>query len=186
MKTTKRLFLVAMIFAGASPLALAQRGGRAGGLGYPGHNQSMENLQKKIKLQTTEEQRAQLRTCSELSEGLRLLAAEMKNPGNLSGIELGRVRQQWSGSPLQTMQGDHQTFLRSLNVDQQAALKDRLRKIDKAWSELSSRFKTMDLDLAQTAPNTKVLANHAKEMEKSLKKWQKQHRELGSEMGIEG
>jgi hypothetical protein len=184
---TKRLFFAAMIFAGASSLALAQHGGHAGGgFGSPGHDPSMEDLQKKIKVQATEEQRAQLRTCSELSERLRMLAADMKGPAKLSGTELGTVRQQWNGLLLQAMQGDHQAFLRSLNSDQQAGLKDHLRKLDKAWSELNSRFETMDRDLAQTAPDAKLLAGHAKELEKSLKKWQRLHRELGSDMGMEG
>jgi chromosome segregation ATPase len=73
----------------------------------------------------------------------------------------------------------------SLTTDQQAALKDRVRKMDKVWSELAWRFETLDRDLAQTAPDAKLLASHAKELEKSLKKWQKQHRDLASEIGIQ-
>jgi hypothetical protein len=182
---TKRLFLAAMIFAGASSLALAQHGGHSGGGGYAGHDQSMEGLQKKMKVQATEEQRTQLRTCSELSERLRMLAADMEKPSNLSTTDLGRVRQQWSGLLLQAMQDDHQAFMGSLNADQQVALKDRLRKMDNVWSELASRFETMDRDLTQTAPDAKLFAGHAKELEKSLKKWQKQHRDLASEIGIQ-
>jgi malonyl CoA-acyl carrier protein transacylase len=55
----------------------------------------------------------------------------------------------------------------------------------KTWSELTSRFETMGRDLVEATPDAKRLATHAKEPEKTLKKWQKQHRELGSEMGIE-
>jgi chromosome segregation ATPase len=177
---TKRLFFTVMLLVGAASIALAQRGGHHGngGFGNVGHDQS--------KVQATEEQRTQLRTCSELSERLRMLAADMENPSNLSATDLGRVRQQWNGLLLQAMQGDHQAFLGSLDADQQAALKDRLRKMDKAWSELASRFEIMDRDLTQTAPDARLLAGHAKELEKSLKKWQKQHRELESQMGVKG
>ena len=183
----KRLFFTAMILAGLSSLALAQHGGHAGGgLGHSGHDQSMEDLRKKMEVQATEGQRIQLRTCSELSDRLLMLAIGMKNPGNLSEAELGKIRHHWSGLLLQAMQSDHQAFLGSLSADQQAALKDRLRKTDKVWSELSSRFETMDRDLAQTEPNTRLLAGHAKGLEKSLREWQKQHRKLGSGMGVKG
>jgi hypothetical protein len=183
---TKRLFFAAMIFAGASSFALAQHGGHSGGGGgYPGHDQSMEDLQRKMKVQATEEQRTQLRTCLELAERLHMLAADMKDRANLSGTELGRLRQRWSKLLRQRMQSDHEAFLGSLTTDQQAALKDRLWKMDKVRAELTSRFETLDRDLAQTAPDNKLLAGHAKELEKSLKKWQKQHRDLGSEIGIQ-
>lgn len=183
----KRLFFTAMILAGLSSVALAQHGGHAGGgLGHSGHDQSMEDLRKKMEVPATEGQRVQLRTCSELSEHLLMLTTGMKNPGNLSETELGKIRQQWSGWLLQAMQSDHQAFLGSLTADQQAVLRDRLRKADKVWSELSLRFETVDRDLAQTEPNTRLLAGHAKELEKSLREWQKQHRKLGSGMGVKG
>ena len=185
MKTTKLLF-VAMIFAGASSLALAQHGGHSGGFGYPGHDHSAEDLQRKIKIQANEGQRAQLRTCLELTERLRMVVADMRDRSDQSATQLARIRQRWSQLLRQSMQSDHEAFLNSLNADQQAALKDRLQKMDKTWSELASRYDETDRDLAQSAPDTKRLADQAKDLEKSLKKWQKQHRELGSEMGVEG
>ena len=187
MRRTK-FFLTAILLAGASSLALAQHGGHTGGggFGHAGHDPSMEDLQRKMKIQATNEQRTQLRTCLELSERLRMLAADMKEPANLSESERAKVREQWSELLRQAMQSDHQAFLESLNADQQAALKGRLRKMDKTWSELSSRFETLDRDLAEAAPDAKRLSDHTKELEKNLKKWQKQHRQLGSEMGIEG
>ena len=184
---TKKWFFAAMIFAGASSIALAQHGGHAGGgLGYPGHDQSMEDLQKKARIQATDEQRTQLRTCVGVSERLRMLAADMKKPAHPAESDWAKARQRWNEVLRHGMQSHHQAFLESLNADQQAALKDRLRKMDKTWSELSARFETMDRDLAEAAPDAKRLSAHAKELEKSLKKWQKQHRELGSEMGVEG
>jgi chromosome segregation ATPase len=115
-----------------------------------------------------------------------MLAAGMKKPANLSESDRSKVREQWSELLRKAMQGDHQAFLDSLNADQQAALKGRLHKMDRTWSELSSRFETMDRDLAEAAPDPKRLSDHAKDLEKSLKNWQKQHRELGTEMGIVG
>ena len=190
MKTTK-YFLTAIFLASVSSLAIAQHGGHSGGgFGNTGHDSSMENLQKKMKIQATDEQRAQLRTCYELLDRLRGLAADMKNITKASGPDfgpdLGKARQQWSDSLLEFIQSDHEAFVMSLNADQQAALKDRLRKIDKARSELAVRFQTMKSDLAQTAPDAKRLADDAKEVDKRLKTLQKQHREIGSEIGVEG
>jgi chromosome segregation ATPase len=186
--TRTKFFLTAIVLAGMSSLAMAQHGGHAsgGGFGHAGHNPSTEDLQTKVKIQATDEQRAQLRTCYELLDRLRGLAADMKNPAQASGLDLGKARQQWSELLLHSMQSDHEAFVMSLNPDQQAALKDRLGKIDKARSELAARLQTMESDLAQTAPDAKRLANDAKEVDKRLKKLQKQHRELGSEIGVEG
>lgn len=187
MKRTKS-FLTAIFLAGVSSLALAQHGGHGGGGGFgnAGHDPSMDDLQRKIKIQATDEQRTQLRTCVGVSERLRMLAADMKKPAHPAESDWAKARQRWNEVLRHGMQSHHQAFLDSLNVDQQAALKDRLRKMDKTWSELSARFETMDRDLAEAAPDAKRLSAHAKELEKSLKKWQKQHRELGSQIGIEG
>ena len=183
---TRRLFF-AVIFAGASSLALAQHGGHAGGgFGTAGHDPSMEDIQRKMNVQATDEQRTQVSTCIGVSERLRMLAADMRKPAQPSESEWAKAHQRWNEVLRHAMQSHHRAFLDSLNADQQAALKDRLRKMDKTWSELSARFETMDRDLAEGTPDAKRLSAHAKELEKSLKKWQKQHRELGSEIGVEG
>lgn len=181
MRITK-FFLMLVSLAGVSSLALAQRGAHhsEGVSGRP-----TVDLQEKRKIQATDEQRTQLRTCLELSEHFRILAAEMIEPAGLSEAERAKAREQSSGLLRQAMQRGHESFRKNLNADQQAALKDRLRRMHKTWSELISRFETMDRDLAETAPDVKRLASHAKELEKTLKKWQKQHREIGSEMGLE-
>ncbi|MBI3476387.1 MAG: hypothetical protein HY010_11695 [Acidobacteria bacterium] len=139
-----------------------------------------------MKVQATEEQRTQLRTCVGASERLLMLAADMKKAAALSEPGSAEAHQRWNEVLRHAMQSHHQVFLQSLNTDQQADLKDRLRKMDKTWSELSARFETMDRDLAEGTPDAKRLSAHAKELEKSLKKWQKQHRELGLEIGVEG
>lgn len=178
-----KFFLTLVSLASVSSLALAQRGGHHSGgvFGRP-----VIDLQEKMKIQATDEQRTQLRACSELSDRLRTLATSVKDPRNRAQTELEGVHQQWSAMLLRVMHGDHQAFVESLNADQQAALKDRLRKMDKVWSELASRFERMDRDLAQSAPDSKRLADDAKGVEKTLKKWQKHHREIESEMGIQG
>jgi NAD-dependent oxidoreductase involved in siderophore biosynthesis len=178
-----KFFLMLVSLASVSSLALAQRGAHHSGgvFGRP-----VIDLQERMKIQATDEQRTQLRACSELSDRLRALATSVRNPRNLSKTELEGVHQQWSATLLQAMQGNHLAFVGSLNADQQAALKGRLRKMGKVWSELASRFEGMDRDLAQTPPDTKRLAGHAKEVEKTIRKWQKQHREIEAEMGIQG
>lgn len=177
-----RFFLTLVSLIGVSSLALAQRGAHHGGgvFGRP-----MVDLQEKRKIRANEEQRTQLRTCLELSERFRMLAADMMKPASLSEAELAKAREQSSGLLRQAMQRSHESFGKNLNADQQAVLKDRLRRMGKTWSELVFRFETMDHDLAEAAPDAKRLASHAKGLEKTLKKWQKQHREIGSEMGLE-
>ena len=174
-------FLIVLLLAGASSPALAQRGYHGGHFGRPA-----VDPQQKIKIHATDEQRTQLETCLAVSERLRSLAADLRKRDNLSESEWVKAHRRWNEVLSQAMQSHHKTFLKSLNADQQAALKDHLQKMDKTWSELSSRFGTVDHDLAEAAPDAKYVPAHAKALEKSLKKFHKQHRELGSEIGIEG
>lgn len=178
-----KFFLTLVSLASVSSLALAQRGTHHSGgvFGRP-----TVDPQEKIKIQATDEQRTQLLTCIGVSERLRMLAADMKKPARLSESEWVKAHQRWNEVLHHAMQNHHEAFLESLNADQQATLKDRLQQMAKTRSELSARFETMDRDLAQAAPDAKRLSAHAKELEKSLKRWEKQHRELGSEMGIQG
>ena len=183
---TEKLLAAGLILAGATSLALAQRGTHHGsGSGQIERQQSVEYLQRKARVQATAEQRVRLRNCLEMSRFAQTLSTELKNAANLSGTALERKRQssqivRWG------VQSGHEAFLGSLTPDQETGLKDRLRKLDKTWSELSTRFDKMDQDLAQSPPDAKLVVGHAKELQKSLKKWQEQHRELGSEMGVSG
>lgn len=176
-------FLLALVsLAGVSSLAPAQRGYHGGGaFGRP-----VVDPQERMKIRATDEQRTQLRTCLGVSERLRMLAIDIGKTARLSEPRWVKDHRRWNEVLSRAMQHHHQAFLRSLNADQQAALKGRLRKMDETWSELSSRFGTVDRDLADAAPDANRLSAHAKQLEKSLKRWHKQHRELGSEIGAEG
>ena len=177
-----KFFLMAIGLAGLSTAALGQRGGY-----HSGHSgRPAVDVQQQVKIRASDEQRTQLRTCLGVSERLRMVAAEMKKPAHLSETEWTEARRRWNEVLSHAMQNHHQVFVDGLNAEQQAALKDRVRQIDKTRSELASRFETMDRDLAEAVPDAKRVSAHAKELEKSLKKWQKQHRALGSEIGIEG
>lgn len=175
-------FLVALVLvSGVSSLALAQRGYHGGGaFGHP-----VVDAKERAKIQASDEQAAQLRTCLSVSERLRMLAADLKQPGRLSDSEWVKTHQRWNEVLIRAMESHHQLFLKTLNPDQQSALNDRLHKMDKIWSELASRFATMDRYLAEAAPDAKRVTGDAKSLQKGLKKWEKQHRKLGSEMGIE-
>lgn len=180
MKITK-LFLTVIVVGGISSWAPAQRGAHhTGALGRP-----VVDVQQQMKIRASDEQDAQLRTCVSVSERLRMLASELAQPGRLSESDWVKAHQRWNEVLGRAMENHHQAFLKSLNADQQSALNGRLRKMEKTWSQLSSRFETVHRDLAEPAPDAKRVSDHAKGLEKSLTKWEKQHRELGAEMGIE-
>lgn len=180
MKTTT-LFLTVILVGGISSSAPAQRG--AHHTGAP--RGPVVDVQQQMKIRASDEQGNQLRTCVSVSERLRMLAAELAQPGRLSESDWVKAHQRWNEVLGRAMENHHQAFLKSMNADQQSILNGRLRKMEKTWSQLSSRFEAVQSDLAEQAPDAKRASNHAKGLEKSLKKWEKQHRELGSEMGIE-
>lgn len=181
----KRLLLIVILLAGTSSVVHAQRGGRPSNVGHFGNDQSTADVQKAVKIRATEEQRAQLDNCFASAERLRVLAAETKNPANLSRTELDGIRR-WSKLQRLSLESNHEAFLGSLNADQQVALEDRLRKLERTWFELAARYEATDHDLEAAATDAKRLAGDAKDLEKSVKKWLRQHREVGLGMGVKG
>lgn len=173
-----------MIFAVVTTsIVQAQRGAHHSTSLWARARGQSEELQRKAKIQATAEQRVRLRNCFEMARLARTFSESLKNRTSLSETVLGKTRQssevvRWG------IQSGHEAFLQSLNTDQQTGLKDRLRKLDRAWSELAARFDRTDRDLRQTTPDLKVVSGDAKDLEKSLKKWEKQHRELQLEMGV--
>lgn len=176
-----------MIFAVvATSFVAAQRGSHPStSLWATARRQSAEEPERKARLKATVEQRVRLRNCFEMARLARMLGVDLKNPASLSATVLGKTHHsselvRWG------IQSGHEAFLKSLNANQQTGLKNRLRKLDHAWPELAARFDRIDRDLGETVPDATVLSGDAKDLEKSLKKWERQHRELGLEMGVRG
>lgn len=185
MKRNKLLF-AAMIFAGASSIALAQHGSHGGGgLGNGYDGPSIEDLRKRAMIQATEGQRSQLQNCSQVATRARSQAQTLKTPVPGSGPDFDRVRQQWTAlrQEVEGMQTSHAAFVANLRAEQQTALKGRLQKIEQLRGDLTSLLAATDQDLAQNTPDSKRITGRVKDVEKLLKKWEKQHREIGSEIG---
>lgn len=83
------------------------------------------------------------------------------------------------------MQQEHDRFMNGLSDEQRAGMQGRTRSMDQARDRLNNRVQQLDDELAKPEPDRKRMREHATEVEKAMKEWQKQYRNMGSDMGIE-
>ena len=82
------------------------------------------------------------------------------------------------------MQQEHNRLMQGLRDGQREALQERVRKMDQTRERVNTRFAAIDQELNQPNPDCKRIAQHARKMDRAVKEWQKQHRKMGLEMGI--
>jgi len=82
------------------------------------------------------------------------------------------------------MQQEHDRFMNGLSDEQRAGMQDRIRSMDRSRDRLNNRLQQLDGELAKAEPDRKRIREHATELDKAMKEWQKQYRNMGSDMGI--
>jgi DNA repair exonuclease SbcCD ATPase subunit len=194
------LALAAIVSLAVSPTLYAQRGGgggmqgqrptatgqqRSGQRGEMGRQTGTRD-QERQRIHATDQQRDQYRTCTQSADRVRTQACDMAQAAK-GGVNNEKFRQQHAQlrSEVQTMQQEHDRFMQGLSEEQRAALHDRIRKMDRVRDRVNTRLQEMDQELSQANPDTKRVARRAREVEKATNEWQKQYRNLGTDMGIE-
>jgi len=75
--------------------------------------------------------------------------------------------------------------MNGLSDEQRAGMQDRIRQMDQSRDRLNNRMQQLDDELAKPSPDHQRIREHATEVEKAMKEWQKQNRNMGSDMGIQ-
>lgn len=167
--------------------------GQQPGMGQSGSPQDMgqgqqqaNRDQQRQRIHATDQQRNQYNTCTQSADRVRTHARTMADAARGGGANNQEVRQQQQQlrNEIRTMQQENQRFMKGLSDEQRAEMQDRIRSMDRSRDRLNTCLQQMDDELAKAEPDRKRIREHATELDKAMKEWQKRYRNLGSEMGI--
>jgi chromosome segregation ATPase len=201
-RRTQTFVLMMAVFLLFATSISAQAQGRGGGqskgrtttAGQAGRGQSGKQgqqgqqggTQDRKRIQATDQQRDQLRTCTSSADRIRQQAREMANTASGAGFKVDQARQQRDQlrEQIQTMQQEHERLVQGLSQEQKAQLQERIRVMDQQHARVRNQLQAMDQEFGQAQPNGKRISQQARETERAMNEWQKQYRNMSSEMGV--
>jgi chromosome segregation ATPase len=205
----RALIFAAALLLAAAPVVVAQgRGGKGGGgqhQGQPSGQQGQQpdmgqrggqqgqgqqqgtGAQQRQQIHATNQQRGQYENCTQSSDRVRTQAHKMADAAKGGGANNAEFREQHQQlrNEIRTMQQENERFMNGLSDEQRAGMQDRTRSMDQARDRLNNRMQQLDEEIAKPEPDRKRIGAHVTEVEKAMKEWQKQYRNMGSDMGIQ-
>jgi len=185
------LWLVCGIVLLMNPYALLaqRRGGHGAGTtrapaGASGTD-DLKDFKRAIALQASPDQVVQFRRLTESTQVARKSAQDLlKLAENTTKIDLFRSTDHLAVA-LDTAQTDNQHFLQSFSDVQKSGLKEAVKKVSKANSDVTKRSKTLTRDLERSRITGQQISGVAEKLDKALSDLQARQIAIGSEMGIQ-
>jgi hypothetical protein len=137
-------------------------------------------------VRASEEQGRQLRAGSECANRARTQAREMERVSKGAAFSVGEAQRQRDRvrEEVRTLAQEHKGFEAGLSAEQRGGLQDRLQKLEHERLQVEERLRALDGGLGAPAPDPERIAVQSRDLERSLKRWEKEHRALRSEMGV--
>jgi hypothetical protein len=147
----------------------------------------MDQTRTRQRIHATDQQRDQFRACTQSQDRVRTQARDISRVGQRAGSSSNDARRQRDQlrEQVRIMQQEHQRLMQGLGPEQQEAARQQIREMQRVEERLQTRMQ--ELDAAVDAPSfdfTSVSAR-ARQVERAMEQWQKQHRKLGSQIGME-
>jgi chromosome segregation ATPase len=70
-----------------------------------------------------------------------------------------------------------------LSNEQREALQNRIQNMDQLHERVNTHLQQVDAELNQDSPDAKLVRQRARDMEQSMKEWQKEYRKMQRETG---
>lgn len=83
-----------------------------------------------------------------------------------------------------SMLEDHRRFIGILTEEQWTAAKDSITRLEQLRAVINTQLEGFDEELRMPAPESKVLIRYEGKANRALQEWQKQHRTIGTILGI--
>jgi vacuolar-type H+-ATPase subunit I/STV1 len=151
------------------------------GSGSSGHpNTTMNDMQKMMAVQATDEQKSQFQSWNQNTAALKQQLEELRRAaatGDYSS-QLDSFK-----AAVEKNNSGHHEFAGSLTQAQQAGLKKPLQKLGKTNDELAQALATATREISQADSNAKRAAKLTK-VEKAVDTLLREQKEIASEMGI--
>lgn len=139
------------------------------------------------RIHATDQQRDQYRACTQSQDRVRTQARDMASlagrPGASSKDAL-RQRDQLR-EQVRVMQQEHQRLMQGLGPEQQEAARQQIREMERIQERLQTRMQELDAAVDSPSFDFAQVATRAREVERTMQQWQKQHRKLGNQIGAQ-
>jgi hypothetical protein len=175
--------------------ALGQHAGHGGGRrGAPGSagsagtsDSGLQDFNHALAVQATPDQASQFQSLAKSTEAARKQAQDLLRLA-AKADDAAEFSQHVAAlkDAVQDVQGGNRSFVRGFSKSQKSGLKELMKKLDKADSEITKQRKAFDQRLGLPQSDDEGVASLADKMEKALAELQAQQLSLGKEMGIQG
>ena len=164
------------------PMATGQRGGQQQG----GYSRGAGTQERK-RVHVSRQQRDQLRNCTQSGEQVRRQARDMTQVGKGGRFDAPAARRQRDQlrTHVDQMLGQQGRFMQNLDAGQRNQLRDWSQKMDLTRNRLQTHFQALDEELGKENPNPETVRRRARNLEKELKKFEKDNRKLGEQLTVE-
>jgi hypothetical protein len=195
-----RLFLLVAVvvlsatFSLVTPsLAAAQMGGGRGGHGGSGRQSpsqgtdtTADDFHKAVALQATDEQRTQFQTAAKRAEAATKLAEELQQRV-AQPAELPNYASQAAAlkASIDNSKSAMDVFLGGFDKEQSSGLKVPVKKLNKARTDVDSKWKAVSRELERTNVDGRKLSVSANDLVRALADFRSRQSALGTEMGIQ-
>lgn len=139
------------------------------------------------RIHATDQQRDQFRACTQSQNRVRTQARDMANLAKRRGFTSDEARQQRDQlrQLVRVMQEEHHRLMQGLNSEQQEAARMQIREMERVQERLQTRMAELDRTVDANPFSFGEVSNQAREVERAMQEWQKQHRKLGNEIGTQ-
>ena len=138
-------------------------------------------LREQKRIQSTQQQRDQIRNCDKLADGIRKQAQKMaKNSGNKYNATEAARQQNQLREQIRTMQQEHEGLMNGLNANQKQGWNEQIRTMDQLQLQLRTHLQEMQAE-QQANPDGKRNAERAREIERIMNGWKSEYDVLKSE-----
>lgn len=200
----KYLVMTVALILAVAPLLFAQKGagGKQGGQQRPATGQGVPQAGKpdaqpaqdrdrsqdrdRDRIRATTQQQQEYRTCTQAQERVLERVREMQQAARGSGFRApeaqqlrDRLRERYS-----EMEQAHRRLMGGLREDQTEALQDRIRRMERERDRIHFELQDIDVELKAQNIDRDRLRQHARDLEKAIDRWRKQHREMGKQLGL--
>jgi chromosome segregation ATPase len=145
----------------------------------------MDQTRTRQRVHAPNQQLDQFRACTQSQNRVRTQARDMAGlagrPGSSSKDAL-RQRDQLR-EHVRFMQQEHQRLLQGLGPEQQEAARRQIREMERIQERLQTRMQELDAAVDSPSFDFSQVATRAREVERTMQQWQKQHRKLGNQIG---
>ena len=193
----KKTLIAFPIFLLVFSTAFPQRGGRQGGQrgqqqgqgsvqgsgqGGWGTGQAGAGPMQQKRIRTTQQQRDQISSCNKLADGIQKQARKMAQmSGNKFSVDEAKKQREQIQDQFRTMEQEHQQLMNGLDAAQNQAWQEQIRNMNQSRQQLNLQLQKMDTELGSANPDSKQIAERAKDMERTMNNWRKEYRTLASQ-----